>query len=131
MSDIVTTGIAVVESAGHYLVGQRPSGVHLAGYHEFPGGKCEPGESPADCAVRECAEETGVAVRSVDVLFETCHAYSEKTVCLNFLLCEPIEAVLPKPDGSFAWIPADQLSAMTFPDGNAEVLKRLAARNRR
>jgi len=29
----------------------------------FPGGKAEPGESPAQAAARECFEETGLEVR--------------------------------------------------------------------
>ena len=29
----------------------------------FPGGKLEPGESPAQAAARECVEETGLEVR--------------------------------------------------------------------
>ena len=49
---------------GQFLVGLRPEGSHLAGCAEFPGGKVEPGEKPSAAAVRECAEETGLAVRS-------------------------------------------------------------------
>ena len=40
-----------------YLLSQRPSGTHLAGAWEFPGGKVEPGEDPADTLVRELKEE--------------------------------------------------------------------------
>ena len=34
----------------------------MAGYWEFPGGKCEPGESPAAATARECREEIGLEV---------------------------------------------------------------------
>ena len=37
-------GIAVVESAGRILVGQRAADVPLPGLAEFPGGKCESDE---------------------------------------------------------------------------------------
>ena len=37
---------AVVERAGRLLVTRRLEGTHLAGHWEFPGGKCEAGESP-------------------------------------------------------------------------------------
>ena len=32
-------GIAVVEHQRQFLIGIRPAGVALAGFHEFPGGK--------------------------------------------------------------------------------------------
>ena len=54
--------VAVVQSDGRFLVGRRPSGVPLAGFAEFPGGKVEPGEEFGDTAVRECLEETGIEV---------------------------------------------------------------------
>ena len=54
--------VAVVEHRGKYLIGRRPEGAALAGLWEFPGGKVEPGESPADAARRECLEETGLDV---------------------------------------------------------------------
>jgi 8-oxo-dGTP pyrophosphatase MutT (NUDIX family) len=52
-------GIAIVEHAGRFLVGVRGDGSPLSGKAEFPGGKCHENESPAECAVRECLEETG------------------------------------------------------------------------
>src|SRR4051812_46830278 len=57
--------IAVVEHDGKSLVGERPAGVALAGFAEFPGGKVEPGESPEAAAVRECIEESGLQVEIV------------------------------------------------------------------
>jgi 8-oxo-dGTP pyrophosphatase MutT (NUDIX family) len=42
------------------LVGRRRDGVPR---WVFPGGKLEPGESPAQAAARECWEETGLPVR--------------------------------------------------------------------
>ena len=52
MTAIVVTA-ALVERGGCFLVTRRQKGVHLEGYWEFPGGKCEPGESLAACLARE------------------------------------------------------------------------------
>ncbi|KZB85785.1 NUDIX hydrolase [Amycolatopsis regifaucium] len=48
---------------GRILFLRRRPGSFLGGRWELPGGTVEPGEPPSDTAVRECAEETGLAVR--------------------------------------------------------------------
>ena len=42
--------VAVVELDGKFLIGLRPEGIPLAGLWEFPGGKVELDESPAEAA---------------------------------------------------------------------------------
>src|SRR5919204_635379 len=42
MTTIVVTA-AIVERNGRFLITRRQRGVHLEGFWEFPGGKCEPG----------------------------------------------------------------------------------------
>ena len=56
---------AVVKSGNRFLVCQRCPHKRHGGLYEFPGGKCEPGESDADTAGRELAEELGVEVTVV------------------------------------------------------------------
>lgn len=56
---------AVVRRGESFLVGQRPYEKRHGGLWEFPGGKCEPGESLAAAAVRELREELGVEVVEV------------------------------------------------------------------
>ena len=53
---------AVIVHSGRLLAGRRVAPASLAGRWELPGGKVEPGETPADAVVRECAEELGVTV---------------------------------------------------------------------
>jgi len=56
---------AVMCRADTLLVSQRPPHKRHGALFEFPGGKVEPGESYADAATRELAEELGVTVTSV------------------------------------------------------------------
>ena len=51
--------VAVVIGPGGVLAGRRRDGTPL---WVFPGGRIEAGETPAQAAVRECVEETGVLV---------------------------------------------------------------------
>ena len=56
--DLVVSAVVLRDAAGRILT------VRKAGTKRFmlPGGKHEPGESAADAAVRECAEELGLAL---------------------------------------------------------------------
>lgn len=56
---------AVITRGDRYLVCRRPPDKRHGGLWEFPGGKCEPGESDADAARRELREELGVEVVAV------------------------------------------------------------------
>jgi 8-oxo-dGTP diphosphatase len=116
-------GIAIVEHAGRYLVGIRPEGVPLAGYAEFPGGKCEADEPTDACAVRECHEETGLAVAPVRLLQQVTHTYPHGTVELSFWLCRPVSADIDAAEHhGFRWVSSEQLAALRFPEANAGVI---------
>ncbi len=58
---ISVAGIAV--RSGRVFVARRKAGGALGGRWEFPGGKCEPGESPRRALEREFLEELGIEVR--------------------------------------------------------------------
>lgn len=60
---------AIVERAGRFLLVRR-SNPPAADLYAFPGGRAEPGETPAETALRELEEETGVFGRNPR-LFET------------------------------------------------------------
>ena len=47
---------------GRFLAAQRPPGSVQQGFWEFPGGKIEPGEAPAQGLARELREELGVGI---------------------------------------------------------------------
>jgi 8-oxo-dGTP diphosphatase len=123
--------IAVVEHAGAYLVGTRRPDQPLAGRSEFPGGRCLPGEESSACAVRECREETGLAVTAVRKLCECRHAYSHGTLELEFWLCRlgPGENG-DGATGGFGWVPSESLQSLDFPEANRPVLEILAAGER-
>ena len=86
MPPLVVTA-ALIEHDGNVLLARRPSGVPYAGYWEFPGGKLEEGEDPADCVVREVREELGIGISVEGVYDVVFHRYPERTVLLIVYRC--------------------------------------------
>ncbi|HUQ06752.1 MAG TPA: (deoxy)nucleoside triphosphate pyrophosphohydrolase [Kofleriaceae bacterium] len=58
---LVVAGL-VVDDSGLVLITQRRADQALGGLWEFPGGKIEAGEAPADALHRELTEELGASV---------------------------------------------------------------------
>lgn len=61
--ELIVVGAAIIRD-GRVLAAQRAEPAALRGLWEFPGGKTDPGESPAEALVRECREELGVTIRT-------------------------------------------------------------------
>ncbi|MDA1017676.1 MAG: (deoxy)nucleoside triphosphate pyrophosphohydrolase [Planctomycetota bacterium] len=119
-------GIAVVERNGQYLVGTRGPDGPLAGYDEFPGGKCRANETPRECCVRECAEETGLLVRSVRQIDDVEFLYEHGNVRLHFWRCELVESNdVIQPHGNYRWVDRESLESLVFPEANGPVIERL------
>jgi len=74
----------IVGDDGRILMAQRPRGKVYAGYWEFPGGKIEPGETPAGALARELHEELGIEVERAYPWITRRYAYSHATVDLHF-----------------------------------------------
>jgi len=119
--------IAVVQRGEDFLIGQRPPGVALAGLWEFPGGKVQPDESPEEAAVRECAEETGLAVVARSRYPERVQDYDHGRVHLHFIHCELLHASAP-PNAPFRFVPRSELGNYEFPAGNRALLDHLLRR---
>lgn len=121
----IVVAAAVIETHDSFLVTRRPKGVHLEGYWEFPGGKCEPGETLADCLARELREELAVAARVGVELFTTTHIYPERRVELHFLRCELVGDPAPQFGQEMRWVPRRELVALMFPPADAALIRRL------
>ena len=127
MTTPVRIGIAVVESAGRFLVGERSPESPLPGLAEFPGGKCESDETPRACAVRECREETGLIVIPREQIATIEHSYPHGDVELHFWRCELCHELpdTAAPMSPFRWISFSELASLQFPDANRTVLDQL------
>jgi 8-oxo-dGTP diphosphatase len=105
---------------GDAILLQRRKSVHGEGTWSTPGGHLDFGESPADCAVREAAEETGLTIADVKFggvtndLFDNERHY----VTLWFeSVCEAGEETVAAPYemSEIGWFEAGDLPSPLFP----------------
>jgi 8-oxo-dGTP diphosphatase len=126
----IEVSAALIFHNGKLLITQRHADAHLGGFWEFPGGKREMKETFEQCLVREISEEVGVEIFVGELFEEITHTYPEKTVRLNFFLCEVIRGE-PQPldCSAFKWIRKSELDDFKFPAADAQLLAKLRAYN--
>lgn len=123
MTVVVTA--AVIERDGEYLVTRRQRGVHLEGFWEFPGGKCEAGESLDDCLRRELVEELGVDAEIGEELLAVTHTYPGRRVELHFIACTLIGTPSPLLGQEMRWVARAELRSLQFPPADDELIAML------
>jgi mutator protein MutT len=119
--------IALVWRDGRVLVTRRREDAeHLPGLWEFPGGKCEDGESPRDCAIRETREETGLEVEIVAERPSVHHAYVQRRVQLYpFDCCVAGGSESALQQTEMHWLLPSELNPELFPAANASLIQSL------
>lgn len=116
----------VVCEDGLFLVARRKIGGSQGGKWEFPGGKQEPGEIPAETLVREFAEELSVQVSVGKCLFVgsfsngaktyRLEAWSTNLVTRDFRLAEHDE---------LRWVRGEDLGTLDLSDSDRQVAEAL------
>jgi mutator protein MutT len=122
---VIVVLAAIVERGGRLLVTRRLTGTHLAGLWEFPGGKCEPGETHEACLAREMMEELGVASTIGAEILATEHDYADRTVRLHFRRCTIDGEPRSMLGQEIRWITREELPSLEFPPADAELIEML------
>jgi 8-oxo-dGTP diphosphatase len=113
------------------LVAQRSGEKHYPLQWEFPGGKPEPGETPAQAVVREVREELACEVEVLHPLDVVQHDYGgEHHYLLLFYACRLVrgEPVVQLGQGlkRVEWAPRSSLHRYDFVEGDRAFVSRLA-----
>lgn len=123
---IEVAAAVIYDTAGRFLLAQRPPGKAYAGYWEFPGGKVEPGESAADAMQRELHEELGITVESVCPWLTRDFDYEHADVRLRFFRIYRWHGVPHGREGqSFAWQDTIALNVSPILPANGPILRAL------
>ncbi|MFM8699574.1 MAG: NUDIX domain-containing protein [Phycisphaerales bacterium] len=108
------------------LIARRPITAIRGGLWELPGGKAEPGETPAAAAARELAEETGVTVDADDgvvlgrVEHDDPHLPAERSIAVTLVAVRAPPDAAPRALGSddCRWEGVDRLGDYEWPAAN-------------
>ena len=109
---------ALVDADNRVLIAKRPSGRHMAGLWEFPGGKIEPGERPEDALIRELAEELGIDVTEscLAPLTFASHGYDDFHLLMPLYVCRQWDGDVEAREGQeLAWVRSNRLSGYDMP----------------
>jgi mutator protein MutT len=116
---------AVIERDERFLVTRRPTGVHLAGLWEFPGGKIDPDESHHAALKRELREELDADIEVGELTFATTHAYPDRNVALYFYRCTLLGSPRPLLGQEMRWVARPELPLLGFPPADKQLIERL------
>ncbi len=122
---------ALIDSGGRVLMHRRPAGKAHAGLWEFPGGKLEHGETPAEALARELQEELGVIVDHT-VAQPLCFAQSEPgedrlpIVILLYTVREWHGAPEAQEGGTAQWHSLEQLGKLEMPPLDQRLFKQFS-----
>lgn len=116
----------IMDADARILVTQRPTDDMLGGLWEFPGGKCEPGETLAECLVREIREELDVEVEVGEPLAVIRHAYTHFRITLHAFRCRIVRGEPRCLDcAALRWVSPQQLSELPMSVADRRIARRL------
>ncbi|BCX80775.1 8-oxo-dGTP diphosphatase [Methylomarinovum caldicuralii] len=121
----VAAGV-IRDACRRVLLSRRPQHVHQGGLWEFPGGKCEPGETARQALIRELAEELGIAVTAAEPLIQVRHRYPDRSVLLDVFEVTGFEGI---PEGRenqpLAWVALEELDRHPLPAADRPIVTAL------
>jgi 8-oxo-dGTP diphosphatase len=124
----VAVAVAVILEEGRLLIAHRFPEAHLPDLWEFPGGKIAPGEAPEACAVREVAEELGIAIEILAPLLRRPYDYADRRVDLWFFVARRVSGT-PRALGcrEWRWVMPEEIASYRLPDASEPVVASLRA----
>lgn len=113
--------VVFVDKDNRILIATRPEGKDMAGLWEFPGGKCQEGETPEACVIREAEEELGITTipRCLAPLTFASHSYENFHAVIYLYVCRNWEGTPVGQEGqTLKWVSPLSLNDYPMPEAN-------------
>jgi len=119
----------IFNELGEVLACLRSAAQSHAGKWEFPGGKVESGENPADALVREISEELACAIVVGESLPVVEHCYPGCSIRLMPYRCRIIEGCEPSAleHAELRWIPLKDCLLLDWAEADVPIWEDLLA----
>ena len=124
----VAVGI-LMKPNGEVLLACRPEGKPYAGYWEFPGGKCEPGERWDDSIVRELSEELSIQAKAERIVGTWEHLRNDVLLRIHLVHCTMDKDLLkldPLVHADAKWYNPSQPQSLTWTGRDGEMMEYVA-----
>ncbi len=123
---LIQVAIGILRGPQGILIARRPDQAVMGGLWEFPGGKIEADETPAQALVREFEEELGLAVVVDQPLPEIEHTYAHGRIRLRPYGCRLPPGVTQSPEprlvAEYRWVSPQALTQYRFPEANRPLI---------
>ncbi len=126
---MLTVVSAILESDGKLLVCQRRRSGAFPLKWEFPGGKVNPGETPASALVRELREELAIGCSIGAEIYRTRHVYAElkgEIELIFFAAKILVTGVRNLAFEQIQWLEPQRLPELDFLPADRELVEKLA-----
>jgi 8-oxo-dGTP diphosphatase len=126
MKQVDVVGAVIRNDAGEVLCALRAPNMSMAGLWEFPGGKMEPHEAPAESLRREIREELGCEISVGDLVADVTHPYPNVIVHLMTYAATVVGGQpVAKEHAELRWVTPAALSALHWAPADIPTVKRL------
>lgn len=125
---IVAAGIILKDN--QVFLAKRSAKQHQGGLWEFPGGKVEEGETPAEALIRELVEEVGIKPIEYSAFNDLAFDYGDKKVHLYFFLVSEFSGEAQGVENQETrWVSLAELNSYDFPAANQPIVDALLTQN--
>lgn len=123
----VVVAALVQDAGGRTLLSRRRHDQPMGGLWELPGGKLEPGESPAEALARELDEELGVECLVGAIHEVVFHRYPDFDLLLLVYRCSLAGVPRPLQVAEVAWVERARLRDHAVLPADEPLIERLAS----